>query len=113
VLGGHDHEPVLKRDTGAAVVKAGGDAEWLAVAELRVERPSPGRPARVRAIGLRLIPNVDVAPSPRIAPLVAAVEAELQAVLGQPLGRLAVPLDTRTGVVRTREAAMGDLMATN
>ena len=111
VLGGHDHEPVLKRDTGAAVVKAGGDAEWLAVAELRVERPAGNRPARVRAIGLRLIPNVDVPPSPRIAPLVAAVEARLQAVLGQPLGRLAVPLDTRTAVVRTREAAMGDLIA--
>ncbi|MFC7689295.1 bifunctional metallophosphatase/5'-nucleotidase [Paeniroseomonas aquatica] len=62
VLGGHDHEPVLKRDTGAAVVKAGGDAEWLAVAELRVERPAGNRPARVRAIGLRLIPNVDVPP---------------------------------------------------
>ena len=111
VLGGHDHDPVIRQDSGAPVVKAGSDGKWLAVVEMRVEPPEGTRRARIRAIGFRLIPNVDVAPQPRIAALVNQVEAELQQVLGQPLATLAVPLDTRPSVVRTREAAMGNLVA--
>ena len=110
VLGGHDHEPAIKQDSGAPVVKAGGDAKWLAVVEMRVERPADGQPAKVRSVGFRLVPNVDVEPSPRIKPLVDAVEARLQTVLGEALATLAAPLDTRTAVVRTREAAMGNVL---
>ena len=110
VLGGHDHDPTIKQDNGAPVVKAGGDAKWLAVVEMRVERQAGGRPARVRSVGFRLVPNVDVEPSPRIKPLVEAVEARLQTVLGEALATLAAPLDTRTSVVRTREAAMGNVL---
>jgi 2',3'-cyclic-nucleotide 2'-phosphodiesterase (5'-nucleotidase family) len=111
VLGGHDHDPAFRQDSGAPVVKAGDDAKWLAVVELRVERPAGGRPARVRSVGFRLVPNVDVPPSPRIAPIIERVEARLQDVLGQPLAPLSVALDTRTAVVRTREAGMGNLIA--
>ncbi|WP_236020590.1 bifunctional metallophosphatase/5'-nucleotidase [Sabulicella rubraurantiaca] len=111
VLGGHDHDPVVKQDSGAPLVKAGEDAKWLAVVELKIERPAGERAARIRSAGFRLVPNVDVAPSPRILPIVERVEARLQETLGQPLAQLSVPLDTRTSIVRSREAGMGNLIA--
>lgn len=59
--------------------------------------------------GLADDPQCRHLPSPRIAPLVAAVEARLSAALGTPLATLAVPLDSRVSVVRTQEAALGNL----
>lgn len=113
ILGGHDHDPMEMKNTGAPILKAASDARWLAVVELLVQRPDParGRAARVRAVGWSLVPNVDVAPSPRIAPIAARVDAQLEGILSQPLARLDARLDSRTGVVRTREAAIGDVVA--
>lgn len=114
VLGGHDHEPMgLQNIPGVPVLKSASDARWLAVAVLRVRRPdhAAGTPAQVRSIGWKLVPNVDVEPSPRIAPLIEAIDARLSGVMDQPVARLDVPLDSRTGVVRGGEAALGDLVA--
>jgi 2',3'-cyclic-nucleotide 2'-phosphodiesterase (5'-nucleotidase family) len=62
-------------------------------------------------MGWEFIPNVGVEPSPRLAPMVAAVEARLNQDLSQPLARLEVPLDSRVAVVRQQEAAIGNLFA--
>jgi 2',3'-cyclic-nucleotide 2'-phosphodiesterase (5'-nucleotidase family) len=95
------------------VVKAGSDAHWLAVTELRLARPDPGQAGatRVVAVGWRMIPNVGVPPSPAIAPLVAAIETNLAGILVQPLVQLDAPLDSRSSVLRTQEAAIGDVVA--
>lgn len=114
LLGGHDHEPTeMQNIPGVPVLKSASDARWLAVAELRVVRPDRAlaKPARVRAVGWKLVPNVDVEPSPRIAPLVAAIDARTEGILGQALATLAAPLDSRTRVVRSGEAALGNLVA--
>ncbi|MBY0337421.1 MAG: bifunctional metallophosphatase/5'-nucleotidase [Acetobacteraceae bacterium] len=106
VLGGHDHEAASHQEGRVLVVKAGQDAHWLAKVRLRVE---PG--AGVRAMGWSFIPNFRTEPHPRLAPIVAAVERRLDAVLSEPLATLATPLDSRVGSVRTREAAIGNLFA--
>ncbi|HYF06294.1 MAG TPA: bifunctional UDP-sugar hydrolase/5'-nucleotidase [Acetobacteraceae bacterium] len=111
LLGGHDHEPYAMLEGGALLMKAGQDAHWLAVIEMEVERPAGGRPARIASLGWRFVPNVGVPPSPAIAPIVAQVEAELDRTLGAPLATLRAPLDSRTSAVRTREAAIGNLVA--
>ena len=114
ILGGHDHEPTeMQNAPGVPVLKSASDARWLAVAVLRVARPDPaaGAPARVRSVGWKLVPNVDVVPDPHIAAIVDAVNARTEGVLAQPLARLDVPLDSRTATVRTGEAAVGDLVA--
>ena len=109
ILGGHDHEPAALISNGVLLLKSGSDAHWLGVVELGVERTDRG--ARIRTIGWRMVPNYRTPPSPRIAPLVAEVEAHLDRALGQPLARLAAPLDSRVTTVRTREAAIGNLVA--
>ena len=112
ILGGHDHEPTeMQNAPGVPVLKSASDARWLAVAVLRVTRPGPGTPARVRSVGWKLVPNVDVTPDPRIAGVVDAINARTEGVLAQPLARLEAPLDSRTATVRTGEAALGDLVA--
>jgi 2',3'-cyclic-nucleotide 2'-phosphodiesterase (5'-nucleotidase family) len=111
VLGGHDHDPAAILENGVLMLKAGSDARWLGVVELEVERGAPGQPARIRRTGWRMLPNAGNPPHPAIAPLVAAVEAELDTALGQPLVPLLRPLDSRTAVVRTREAALGNVVA--
>ncbi len=114
VLGGHDHEPAeLQNAPGVPVLKSASDARWLAVAALRVTRPDPaaGRPARVRSVGWKLVPNVDVAADPRIAAVAAAIDSRTAGVLAQPLATLDAPLDSRTATVRTGEAALGNLVA--
>lgn len=112
VLGGHDHEAVSLQEGNVLIVKAGSDAHWLAKVRLVVQPPAePGERARVRSMGWEFIPNVGVEPSPRLVPLVAAVEAALDRTLSQPLARLGAPLDSRVTTVRTREAAIGNLVA--
>ena len=114
ILGGHDHEPSeLQYPPGAPVIKAASDARWLAVAELRVTRPdrAQGRPALVRSIAWKLVPNVDIPPSPKIVPMVVTIDARLAGILAVPLATLHAPLDSRTLTLRTGEAAIGDLVA--
>ena len=111
LLGGHDHDAISILEGGALLVKAGQDAHWLAVIEMDVETAANGRPARVVSLGWRFVPNVGTPPSPTIAPIIARIEGELDRTLGAPLATLVAPLDSRTSIVRTREAAIGNLIA--
>jgi 5'-nucleotidase / UDP-sugar diphosphatase len=52
-----------------------------------------------------------VTPDPEVAAVVAKFEGELSNQLDVPIGTTAVELDSRTVVVRTREAAIGNLVA--
>jgi 2',3'-cyclic-nucleotide 2'-phosphodiesterase (5'-nucleotidase family) len=112
ILGGHDHEPSTLQEGRVLLVKAGSDARWLAKVRLTVQPPAePGARAHVHSMGWEFIPNVRVEPSPRLAPMVAAIEARLNQDLSQPLARLEAPLDSRVAVVRQQEAAIGNLFA--
>jgi len=112
VLGGHDHEAASLQEGNVLIVKAGSDAHWLARVRLVVQPPAePGERARIRSMGWEFIPNVGIEPSPRLMPLVAAIEAALDGTLSQPLTRLGAPLDSRVATVRGREAAIGNLFA--
>jgi 5'-nucleotidase / UDP-sugar diphosphatase len=59
----------------------------------------------------RIIDTATVVPDPEVAALVAKYEGELSKELDSPIAATAVALDSRTGTVRTREAAIGDLVA--
>ncbi len=50
-------------------------------------------------------------PDPDVAAVVAKYEGELSKALDTPIGTTAIELDSRTATVRTREAAIGDLIA--
>ncbi len=109
ILGAHDHDPMSIMETGPLILKAGQDAHWLAAIEMELDRSAPR--TRITTLGWRFIPNTNVPPEPRLDAAVRAIEAQLDLALGRTLARLAAPLDSRTALVRMREAAIGNLMA--
>ena len=58
-----------------------------------------------------MIDTATVMPDPEVAAVVAGYEAQLSLALDRPIGTTAVELDSRTMTVRTREAAIGALIA--
>lgn len=112
VLGGHDHEPITFFENGKLILKAGSDAHWLAVIDLSVERVKQGDRQVVQwTPSWRYVANVGIAPHPQIEPIVERWNRRLDQELGVAIGELAVPLDSRRDVVRTAEAAIGNLIA--
>ena len=59
----------------------------------------------------RPIDTATVTPDPEVAAAVAKYEAEFTREMDVPLGTTAVELDSRNATVRTREAAIGNLIA--
>lgn len=110
VLGGHDHDPASLLENGVLLLRAGANAHWLGKAVLRVE-PRPGTMAKAQPTFWGFVPNRGVAPSPRLAPIVARIEDQLARTMAEPLVTLTAPLDSRTGTLRTREAAIANLVA--
>lgn len=109
ILGGHDHDPYALLEGGALTLKAGANAEFLAVAELEVAHA--GGTVTVRPVGWRLT-------STRGAPADATLAAEVQrwqAGLSDELNRrLAVVkgrLDSTHAAVRAGESTFGNMVA--
>jgi len=113
ILGGHDHDPIAIKESGALVLKAGQDAEWLGEVDILVDRPDPGHSGKTKVtpLGWRFEAIRDVPPDPALAQVIAATDALLSESLDQPLTELDQPLDSRTGTVRGGEAALGNLFA--
>ena len=59
----------------------------------------------------RIVDTTTVTPDPEVAAAVARYEQELTREMDEPVGRTAVELDSRNSAVRTREAAIGNLIA--
>ena len=113
ILGGHDHDPMAIQEGGALVLKAGSDAHWLGEVEMVVDRPDPGTAGKTRAFpaGWRFEAVRDLPADPALAPTIAATDALLADGLDRPLASLVRPLDSRVALVRSEEAALGDLFA--
>lgn len=110
ILGGHDHDPMSLLDEGPLVLKAGQDALWLGVVEMEIAR-QPGARAGITSLGWRFIPNVNTPAEPRLAAAVDAIDTALNRNLARVIAELTTPLDSRSSVVRAREAAIGNLVA--
>ncbi len=108
ILGGHEHIPITLMEGHTLIFKAGSDADWLGVVTLQVVTTKK----RVRVIpSWRLIANYQVPPAPAIVAVGKRYEARLNKTLGGKIGTTATALDSSAAVVRTREAAIGDLIA--
>jgi 2',3'-cyclic-nucleotide 2'-phosphodiesterase (5'-nucleotidase family) len=112
VLGGHDHDPMTIYEGGVLILKAGSDAHFLAVADLKLEKRQDGAGAKVTMRPQwRYLSTAGVAPDPEMAKLVAAHEARLAAELEQTVATTAVALDLRQATVRGAESNFGNLVA--
>ena len=106
VLGGHDHDPIAVMEGTTLVFKAGSDAHWLGVVEVRVD-PETGSVVP----SWRMVANHGTVPSAEVQARVDTYEQALDVTLLKPLGKTKVPLDTRRHLVRSEETAFGDYVA--
>ena len=106
VLGGHDHNPIAVLEGTTLVFKAGSDAHWLGVVEMRVDPE-----AHTVVPSWRMVANHGVVPTAEVQARVETYEQALDVTLLKPLGKTKVPLDTRKHLVRSEETAFGDYVA--
>jgi 2',3'-cyclic-nucleotide 2'-phosphodiesterase (5'-nucleotidase family) len=112
ILTGHDHDLFVNFDGRNAIVESSYDALYVAVIDVAISVKHRGeRREIVWWPQFRIVDTATVAPDPEVARAVANFEQELTREMDVPLGTTAVELDSRNATVRTREAAIGNLIA--
>ncbi len=112
VLSGHDHDLFIEFDGRNAMVESSYDAHYVTAIDVVITvKEENGRRSVTWWPQFRIIDTATVTPDPEMAAVVAEYEGELSKELDAALGTTAVALDSRTATVRTREAAIGNLVA--
>ncbi|PYN23967.1 MAG: bifunctional metallophosphatase/5'-nucleotidase [Candidatus Rokuibacteriota bacterium] len=107
ILGGHEHDPLVAEEGKTLITKSGSDARYLVQVDLWLTRDGRlvERSWRFREVSRR------VPPDPTVEALVREYAQRLDRELDVVVGRTAVPLEARTGKVRTQETNLGDFVA--
>lgn len=112
ILGGHDHEPIVRYENSVPILKAGYDARHLGVLELSVEWVEKRGKKKLQVVpSWRILSTAGVMPDPAIKAIVDGHNAKLDADLNIAVGKTKVELDSRRGSVRTGETVIGNLIA--
>lgn len=112
LLTGHDHDLRIAYDNRVVMVESGEEGETVTAIDIYAnvgERDARGRMdwhARFRPID-----SASVEPDPETLAIVKRLEAELSQQLDVTIATLIAPLDSRSSVVRSEEAAIGNLVA--
>jgi 2',3'-cyclic-nucleotide 2'-phosphodiesterase (5'-nucleotidase family) len=112
ILHGHNHDLFVNFDGRRAIAESGEDAIYVTVVDVSVEvKEQNGRRETIWWPEFRVIDTANVTPDPEVAAAVAQFEAELAKEMDVALATTTVELDSRGATVRTREAAIGNLIA--
>ncbi len=112
LLSGHDHDLFIGFDGRNAMVESSYDAIYVTAVDVTIEvKAEDGKRTARWWPQFRIIDTATVTPDPEVATVVARFEQALGKELDAPIGTTAVELDSRTATVRTREAAIGNLVA--
>ena len=112
ILSGHDHDLWVTYDGVTAYVETSTESNYLAPLDLDVTiAEKDGKRTVSWTPGFRIIDTANVAPDPDSEKLVVSMREKLSKDLDAPIGSSATALDSREEIVRTQEAAIGDLIA--
>jgi 5'-nucleotidase / UDP-sugar diphosphatase len=112
LLSGHNHDLFINYDGRTAAVESTYDALYVTAIDVAIEvKVADGRRVTTWWPQFRVIDTADVTPDPEVAAVVARYEQQAGAEMDVPLGVTALALDSRTAIVRTREAAIGNIVA--
>jgi 5'-nucleotidase/UDP-sugar diphosphatase len=112
VLSGHNHDLTIDFDGRTAWMESQADAAYLALVDFDIAVASTGASRRLEWWpSFRPTDTAKVAPDPSFAAKVAAYEGGLAKIFDLEIATLAAPLDSRIRVVRSEEAAIGNLVA--
>jgi 2',3'-cyclic-nucleotide 2'-phosphodiesterase (5'-nucleotidase family) len=112
VLSGHDHDLFIEFDGRNAIVESSFDAHYVTVIDVTIEvKQHDGHRDVTWWPNFRIIDTATVTPDAAVTAAVAEYAKELTREMDVPLGTTAVALDSRGATLRTREDALGGLVA--
>ena len=112
ILTGHTHDLFINYDGNTAMVESNYDAHYVTAIDVAIDvKDEDGKRLVTWWPQFRVIDTAVVTPDPEMAAVVAKYEADLGRHLDTPIGTTAVELDSRNTTVRSRETAIGALVA--
>ena len=112
LLSGHDHDLALAYDGRTVMVESSEEGNFVTAIDFTAKIDGEGSDRKVTwTPSFRIHDSAAVEPDPDVLRIVTRLEAELSRELDVPLAPLAGELDSRTVVVRSGEAAVGNLVA--
>ncbi len=112
LLTGHTHDLFAWFDGRNAVVESSYDAHFVTAIDIDIDvAERNGKRTVTWWPNFRIIDTANITPDPEMLAAVRVYEQELSREMDVPLGTTAVELDSRNATVRTREAAIGNLIA--
>jgi len=112
ILTGHTHDLFVNFDGLNAVAESSYDAHYVTAIDIAISvTEREGRRETKWWPQFRIIDTATVTPDPAVAAEVAKYRAELTREMDVPLAITAIDLDSRSAIMRTGEAAIGDLIA--
>jgi 5'-nucleotidase / UDP-sugar diphosphatase len=112
LLTGHTHDLLVNHDGKCALVESGYDAHYVTCVDVAISvRDDNGKRTMTWWPQFRVIDTATVTPDPEVAAAVARFEQALLDKMTDALCTTAVALDSSISIVRSREAAIGNLFA--
>jgi 2',3'-cyclic-nucleotide 2'-phosphodiesterase (5'-nucleotidase family) len=112
LLTGHDHDLAIAYDGKVVMVESNEEGNYVTAIDIAAKASGEGANRRVEwTPTFRVNDSRAATPDPEVAAIVKGYEAELSKELDIEIATLAAPLDSRTGMIRTQETAIGNLIA--
>lgn len=112
ILSGHNHDLRVIYDGKVAFCESSEDAQMIAVVDIAMALKVDGSKRTLTWWPeFRIVDSANLTPDPVIAAKVKTYEDFLSSELDVPVAKIGSPLDSRSSTVRTRESAIGNLIA--
>jgi 2',3'-cyclic-nucleotide 2'-phosphodiesterase (5'-nucleotidase family) len=112
ILTGHTHDLLVNYDGRGALVESSHDAHYVTAVDVAIEvTMQEGVRTTTWWPQFRIIDTATVTPDAEVAAVVSGYEQTLSRGLDTAIGTTAVELDSRSSAVRSRETAIGNLIA--
>ena len=112
ILSGDDHDLALFFDGKTVLAESREEAEFVTAIDVTADvEEKDGKRSVTWFPNFRIIDTATVTPDPETQAKVDAYNAELDTELNVAIGTTSEPLDSRKATVRSREAAIGNLIA--
>lgn len=112
ILSGDDHDLAVFFDGRTALVESKEEGEYVTAIDVSIRTDQrDGRKQTTWWPNFRIIDSATAAPDPETEARLESYRKELSRELDVEIAKLAVPLDSRNTVVRSGEAAIGNLVA--
>jgi 5'-nucleotidase/UDP-sugar diphosphatase len=112
VLSGHDHDLTLLFNGRTVLAESMTEANYVTAIDVKADVSEKDGKGRVTWWpDVRVIDTAGVTPDPETQARIDAYKKELDADLNVAIGTSSEPLDSRKAILRTQEAAIGNLIA--